>query len=281
MKTYIVILFSLLFAFPSVAQQNKQEPIVVASYNIRYDNPEDGVNAWPKRKEWVKELVRFYDWDIFGTQEGKRHQITQLAEMNEYAFVGSGRDDGKEAGEHSAIFYRKDRFELLANGDFWFSETPDTPSFGWDATSHKRICSWAKLKDKNSGKQFLFFSAHFDHRGKVARVESAKLMLRKIEEIAQGVPTIFVGDLNSMPDSEVVKILDAKLSDSYNVTTQPPYGPVGTANGFNWERPLVDRIDYIYVTPGIKVLKYGSLCDSKDKRYPSDHLPIMSEVVLP
>lgn len=260
--------------------QAKNAPFIAGSYNIRYDNVGDGVNTWSNRKEWVKELIRFYEWDVFGTQEALRNQVDQLAEMSEYGHVGVGRDDGKSGGEHTAIFFKKSRFELLSNGDFWFSETPEKPSKGWDAMLN-RVCSWAKLKDKQTGKTFFFFSAHFDHKGAVARVESSKLMLKKIEEIAKGAPTVFVGDLNARPDTEIISILDSKLKDSFKATVQPPYGPVGTANGFDWERPLDTRIDYIFVTPGIEVQKYGSLCDSKEKRYPSDHLPIMSKVLLP
>ncbi len=168
---------SLLWLHPALAQ--KKEPITVASYNLRYNNPGDGVNAWPNRKEMVKALVRYHDFDLFGVQEALRGQLIDLAEMNEFAFLGKGRDDGKEAGEHSAIFYKKDRFDVLNSGDFWLSQTPDKPGKGWDATCCNRICSWAKFKDKTTKKTFYFFSVHFDHQGVEARRESGKLMVRK------------------------------------------------------------------------------------------------------
>lgn len=280
-KQIIVLFFSFFFVFTSCTQEcPKNGEITVATYNLRYNEPRDSINAWPNRKDWVKELIRFHDFDLFGTQEGLIDQISYLAGMEEYAYVGAGRDDGATAGEHSAIFYKKERFEVLDKGDFWLSETPDRPSFGWDATSHKRICSWAKMKDKNTGKEFYFFSVHFDHRGQVARVESAKLILSKIKEIAKEVPTIFVGDLNSRPDSEAIAILDKELRDSWKITQTPAYGPVGTTNSFNWNRTGASRIDYIYVTDNVEVLKYGVLTDSKDQRFPSDHFPVVTKVII-
>lgn len=279
MKQTILLLFSLFFVLSSCVEDcPKSGEFTVATYNLRYNNKGDSINAWPNRKDWVRDLIRFHDFDIFGTQEGLIEQISYLGEMQEYAYVGVGRDDGATAGEHSAIFYKKERFEVLDNGDFWLSETPEKPSFGWDATSHKRICSWAKMKDKKTKKEFYFFSVHFDHRGQVARVESAKLILQKVKEIAQGMPTIFVGDLNSRPDSEAIAILDTGLRDAYKVTKTPPYGPTGTSNGFNWNRTGASRIDYIYSTEEVEILKYGVLTDSKEQRFPSDHFPVMTRV---
>ena len=139
----------------------------VATFNLRMDTEKDGVNAWPNRKEMVKGLIRFHDFDIFGTQEGFRHML-----------------DGEDAGEHSAIFYKTSRFDLLDKGNFWFSETPDVPGKGWDATCCNRICSWGKFRDKESGKVFYFFNSHYDHQGKVARRESSKLLIARIKQIA-------------------------------------------------------------------------------------------------
>jgi len=279
MKQIVFVLFSLFFLISSCTNDcTENKEIIVATYNLRYNEPRDSINAWPNRKDWVKELIRFHEFDLFGTQEGKIEQITHLDTMDEYGYVGVGRDDGATGGEHSAIFYKKDRFDILDKGDFWLSETPEKPSFGWDATSHKRICSWAKIKDKNTKKEFYFFSVHFDHRGQVARVESAKLILQKIKEIAKDMPVIFVGDLNSRPDSEAIAILDTELRDSYKVTQTPPYGPNGTTNSFNWDKTGSSRIDYIYTTDQMEVLKYGVLTDSKDHRYPSDHFPVMVKI---
>jgi endonuclease/exonuclease/phosphatase family metal-dependent hydrolase len=274
----LFVLGSTLLLQSAVAQ--KTTPIQIASYNLRFNNPSDGPNAWPNRKEMVKKLIQYHGFDIFGTQEALRGQLNDIAELNEFAFLGKGRDDGKEAGEHSAIFYKKDRFDVLKSGDFWLSETPDKPGKGWDATCCNRICSWAKFRDKLTKKEFFFFSAHFDHQGVVARRESGKLMTQKIKEIAKNEPVIFVGDLNSTPDTEQVKTIQTLLSDSFQATAMAPYGPVGTFTGFKLDAPMKDRIDYIFVSKQFKVNKYGALTDQEDHRFPSDHFPVTVEAVL-
>lgn len=281
MTKWIVLFFmlgSLLFIDHSFAQ--KTAPINVATYNLRYNNPGDGVNAWPNRKETVKALIRFHEFDLFGTQEGLRDQLTDLSELNEFAFLGVGRDDGKEAGEHSAIFYRKNRFNVLQSGNFWLSETPDKPGKGWDATCCNRICSWAKFNDLDTKKAFYFFSVHFDHQGVEARRQSGKLMVAKIREIAKNEPVILVGDFNSTPDTEQIQTIQTLLNDAYAITAMPPYGPVGTFNSFKFDAPMDQRIDYIFVSKQFSVLKYGVLTDAKNQRYPSDHQPVVAKVVL-
>jgi endonuclease/exonuclease/phosphatase family metal-dependent hydrolase len=255
-------------------------PINVASYNLRYNNPGDGPNAWPARKEMVKSLIRYHEFDILGTQEGLSDQIAELAKMDEFDHVGIGRDDGKNAGEHSAIFYRKSRFTLLNKGDFWLSETPDRPSLGWDATCCNRIASWAHLRERDSGRTLYVFSVHFDHEGKQARRASADLMLKKIAEIARGEPAICVGDFNSTPDTAQIQAMSKALRDARTASKAPPYGPSGTYNGFKLDAPMADRIDYIFVDRHFDVLKYATLSDSLDGRYPSDHHPVIARVVL-
>lgn len=275
------IVFTLLvcISIQSVMAQ-KNTPLTIATYNIRYNNPDDSLNAWPNRKENVKALIRFHEFDIFGTQEGLIDQMNGLSEMEEFARTGHGRDDGKEAGEHSAIFYKKDRFKLIESGDFWLSETPGKPGKGWDAKCCNRICSWGKFQNLQTKKTFYFFSVHFDHQGVVARKESGKLMVKKIQEIAKNTPVICVGDFNSTPETEQIQTMQTILNDSYNVTQMPPYGPVGTFNAFKFNAPMKHRIDYIFVSKGIKVLKYGVLTDAKDQRYPSDHQPVMIKAVI-
>lgn len=255
-------------------------PINVASYNLRYNNPGDGPNAWPARKEMVKSLIRYHEFDILGTQEGLSDQIAELAKMEEFDHVGIGRDDGRNAGEHSAIFYRKSRFTLLDKGDFWLSETPDRPSLGWDATCCKRIASWAHLRERGSGRTLYVFSVHFDHEGKQARRASADLMLKKIAEIARGEPAICVGDFNSTPDTAQIQTMSTTLRDARQASQTPAYGPVGTYNGFRLDAPMADRIDYIFVDRHFDVLKYGVLSDSLGGRYPSDHHPVVARVTL-
>lgn len=276
----VALLFTLLGFLSLEVSAQKNSPIVIASYNLRLNTEDDGINAWPNRKEEVKALVRFHEFDIWGTQEGLIDQIKDLESMAEFGHVGVGRDDGKEAGEHSAIFFKKDRFKVLRSGDFWLSETPEQPGKGWDATCCNRICSWAKFSDLKTKKEFYVFNVHFDHRGKDARLQSGYLMVKKIEEIAGKGSVVLTGDFNSTPDTEQIKTIQTILNDSRAVSTLPPYGPEGTSNSFKFDAPLKRRIDYIFVSKDIEVLKYGVLSDAKDQRYPSDHLPVVIKAVF-
>ncbi|MDR1747197.1 MAG: endonuclease/exonuclease/phosphatase family protein [Tannerella sp.] len=271
----LIALFSGACGFHGNAQE--KATLRVATYNLRLDTESDGENAWPNRQETVNGLVRFHDFDIFGTQEGFKHQLDALVQAGDYAYIGGGRDDGKDAGEHSAILYKKDRFEVLEHGNFWYSETPDVPGKGWDATCCNRICSWGKFHDKPSGKVFYFFNSHFDHQGKVARRESSKLLLSRIKSIAAGFPVFVTGDFNARPDDEPIQIIvtDGFLKDSYVLTETKPYGTTGTFQGFRPDAQPRNRIDYIFVTDGIRILKYGVLTDRPYGRYPSDHYPVM------
>ena len=241
-----MIFCACMLCLPAAARNEKE--IRVATYNLRMDTPRDGINSWANRKENVKALIQFHDFDIIGTQEGFVHQLKDLCEIPGWAYTGSGRDDGKSAGEHSAILYKTARFKVLDSGDFWLNETPDQPVKGWDATCCNRICSWAKFKDAHTRKVFYFFNVHFDHQGVIARKESGKLMVRKIMEIAKNTPVICTGDFNSTPETEQIKTMQTILNDSYKVTVLPPYGPVGTFNSFQFDAPMKNRIDYIFVS---------------------------------
>ena len=258
----------------------KPKEIRMATYNLRYYNPGDGINNWENRRDDVNALICFYGFDIFGTQEGMLNQLKDVLRMDEYAYIGKGRDDGKEAGEFAAIFYRKDRFQLLQSGDFWLSQTPGKPSLGWDSSNNIRICSWGKFKDRNTKKVFFFFNVHFDHRGVEARKQSAHLMLKKIKEIAGDVPVVCTGDFNSTPETEQIQTMKTLLKDSREVSEQAPYGPTGTFNGFKHDSPSDEFIDYVFISDQIKVLKYGVLTDSKNQHFPSDHFPVLVESII-
>ncbi len=251
-----------------------------ATYNLRLNTADDGPNAWPERRDHVRALIAYHQIDLLGTQEALMDQVEDLAAMPGFAYVGVGRDDGKRAGEHSAIFYRTERFALLANGDFWLSETPGVPGKGWDATCCNRISSWARLRERYSRQEFFVFSVHFDHQGVIARRESAHLMLPKMHEIAGDSPVLCLGDFNATPDSEPIGIMSAVLRDARQVSQTPPYGPVGTFNDFKLDAPLKDRIDYIFLGPRWQVLRYAALTDSYNARFPSDHLPVVARLAL-
>ncbi len=281
-KTITWICLVLLSVTSLMAQDKKATTLNVATFNLRMDTQSDGENAWPNRKDMVNSLIRFYELDIIGTQEGFKHQLDDILAVGDYAYVGGGRDDGRFAGEHSAILYNKKRLKVVDKGDFWFSETPDVPGKGWDATCCNRICSWAKFRDRHSGKVFFVFNAHYDHQGKIARKNSSLLLLAKIDSIA-GKRTVFVtGDFNAAPDSEPIQTIyhSGLLKDSYLITKRPPYGTTGTFNSFKPDAPMKDRIDYIWVTPDVTVKKYGVINDMHDGRFPSDHFPVAIKAKL-
>ncbi len=281
MKNTLYILLALLMAFPAGSayarkKSAKKATIIVASFNIRLDTPRDGNNAWQYRKDLANDLIAFHDFDIFGVQEAYKHQLDDICRMEQYAVTGQGRDGGTK-GEHSAIIYKKERFTLLQSGDFWYSDTPHKVGKGWDATCCNRICSWGKFKDNLSGKTFFFFNSHFDHQGKVARRESAKLLLAKIAEIAGDYPVFSVGDYNAEPETEPMQILvsSGKLLNAYETTQTPPYGTIGTFHNYRLEGPFERRIDHILHTCEISILKYAALNETPHGRFPSDHYPIM------
>jgi endonuclease/exonuclease/phosphatase family metal-dependent hydrolase len=257
-----------------------QLSLKVATYNLRMDTPQDSANAWPYRKDRVKALIRYHDFDIIGTQEGFLHQIAGICELPDYTYFGAGRDDGISAGEHSAVIYKKGRFDVQDSGNFWLSETPGKPGLGWDATCCNRICSWVKLKCRNSGSEFYVFNVHFDHQGVIARRESGKLMAQKIREIAGDAPVICTGDFNSSPDTEQIQTLSALLHDARTVTIAPPYGPEGTFNS-RFANPITaPRIDYIFVSGHFQVNRYAVLTDNDGRYYPSDHQPAVADLSI-
>lgn len=273
MKNLILVLLCA-FGLNVSAQQN----INVISYNIRMNTASDGENAWPNRKENVAALVQFYDADLLGVQEALPEQFDYLkANLKDFEAFGVGREDGDRKGEFSAIYFNKKRFVKKDGGTFWLSATPEKVSKGWDAAL-PRICTWVKLYDKNTKKEFMFFNTHYDHVGVQARIESAKLIKQKIQEIAPKLPVVFTGDLNVTPETEAIETIKSFLSDAKEVSIETPYGPIGTFNGFKWGAPLKNKIDYIFVNKGFKVQKFGVLSDSKDQKYYSDHLPVFAKL---
>jgi endonuclease/exonuclease/phosphatase family metal-dependent hydrolase len=252
----------------------------VMSFNLRYDTPNDSINAWPNRKDAVADLVKFHEAEIVGVQEALLHQLKDLEErLPDHKWLGVGRDDGIAKGEFSAILYNKHLFQVMDSGTFWLSDTPDVPSKGWDAAI-VRVCSWAKMKNRHLGKDFYIFNTHYDHIGVEARTNSSKLIIEKVKEIAGNLPVILTGDFNSEPETKAYETLTEGLTDARNLSENPPYGPYGTWNGFDHNADLTRRIDYIFVNEKVLVRKYAVLSDAIEKRYPSDHLPVMAEVMF-
>lgn len=260
------------------------QAINVMSYNIRYDNPGDSTHAWPYRKEMVANLIAYHEADLLGLQEALEHQVKYLdSALSEMDWVGVGRDDGKSQGEFSPVFYRKDKFELVDWGTFWLSETPDAVSVGWDAAL-PRIATWTQLVHHASGDTLYYINTHFDHRGEQAREESARLIRQKITELAGDTPVVVTGDFNATPDSApyAAMVEGEDLKDAYEASELPHHGPTSSFSGFvvTEEMESGRRIDYVFVSPDIRVKKHAILADSKDNAYPSDHLPVIAEVSL-
>lgn len=252
------------------------------TYNIRYDNSGDRENQWSKRKDYLCEQIAFYNPDIFGIQEGLQHQVAYIdSTFVDYNYVGVGRDDGKIKGEYSAIFYNSKKLKVIKEATFWLSETPNKISVGWDA-SMERICTYALFENKAAHQQFWVFNTHFDHIGDEARLQSAKLILSKINEInKKNLPIVLMGDFNLKPESDPIQYLSQVLNDTKTVSITNPFGPEGTFNGFKHNERVTDRIDYIFTSKEhIKIQKYAVLSDSKDCKYPSDHLPVFAEIQI-
>ena len=277
-NTLIYLLLSVVL-LGNYSCKSKKETMNVATYNLRYNTPKDGENAWPNRKNKIIQMVTKYKFDVFGVQEVRTDQATDLAAMfPDYTYFGIGRNDGV-AGEQAGLMYRKDRFTELDRGHFWLSPTPNIPSIGWDA-SVNRVAVWVKLKDKNTNKEFFFLSTHLDHLGKIARYESAKLLIERVKKLAGDKPLFCVADYNAKPEENSIQEMKKAFLDPYDISQTKPTGPAGTLNLFDTKTPISMRIDYMFVNDKVTVKSYATLDDIIDGNYPSDHCPIMMEVVL-
>lgn len=259
---------------PSVT---KAAEVLLMTYNIRYDNPADGINSWANRKSSLIGQIHQNNPDILGIQEAMPAQVADLADaLPEHAYVGVGRDPSN-TGEGVPIFFNKNLFEVLESSTFWLSETPGEPSAGWDAAMN-RICVYALFKVTDSKQKFWVFNCHFDHQGETAKAESARLVLAMMQRLnVSKLPVLLMGDFNTLPDSIPVAILKNQMVDSFESSLTARSGPAGTFSGFYAGQPVSNRIDYIFSDKAFKVdvLSYRTLQNSANGRYPSDHLPVM------
>ena len=259
--------------------------IKAMTFNIRMDTPSDGVNQWKFRTKNCAALIKYNQADFIGMQEAFIHQIKDIAaELPDYRWFGQGRDDGKEAGEFSPLFYHKTKFTLLKQKTFWLSDSCEKVGFGWDAAC-RRVVTWGHFKENKTGKKFYVFNTHFDHLGKIARRESAKLVLMKIKEIAGKSPVILTGDFNATPEDEPIQIIlnpkdSNKLIDAEKISKHGHYGPYGTFNAFKSEQ-IGKHIDYIFVKNGVTCSQHTTHSESWESKYPSDHFPVSAVLYLP
>ncbi|NDP26472.1 MAG: endonuclease/exonuclease/phosphatase family protein [Flavobacterium sp.] len=252
----------------------------VMTYNIRLDVESDGENDWTHRKDFFTSQIQFYEPDILGVQEAKPNQVLDIATSNsQYSYIGIGRE-GVGKGESSNIYYKKDRFKVLQSSTFWLSETPDIISKGWDA-AFNRVCTYGLFKDLKTKQTFWVFNTHLDHIGELARTNGILLILSKMKAVnTKNNTIIFMGDFNSKPTNDRIIALNKEMNDTRKISEEKPFGPSGTFNGFKYNEPVTELIDYIFISKNskFKVKKFATLSDSKDLRYPSDHLPVYAEI---
>lgn len=282
MRYRLLLGIALLIAFTTAAQSS----LVVMTYNIRLNTADDSLNAWPYRKDKLASVVLFHDVNILGVQEAQDNQMVDLrARLPKFKSCGGGRDDGKTGGEYSAIFYDTSRLVKLQDGQFWLSEKPSVPgSKGWDA-SFPRIVTWAQFKDNRNNKTFFVFNTHFDHMGKIARRESANLLMEKRQSIAGETASIILGDFNAEPTDEPIRLLSDKRNllafvNAESISATPHYGPTGTFNGFGSKEVNDNPIDYIFLKGRWVVRKHATLSQTWQGRFASDHFAVLAELRL-
>lgn len=274
--------------------------LCIGTYNVRNSNKGDSLagNAWSRRSMVIAQQVRYNGFDSWGAQEVKHNQLADILRLlPEYGYVGVGRDDGRTKGEYAPIFYKKDRFNLLDSGHFWLAEDTSRPNVGWDAAM-VRICTWAKLEDKHTHLRFWHFNMHTDHKGKLAMLESSKLVIKKIKEMCGNDAVILTGDFNVDQTSDSYRVLQESgvVNDCYE-KAKVRYALNGTFNNFDPNLLSNSRIDHIFVTSGFTVDKYAVLTDTyryklggktlpadrvvkeeSQARTPSDHFPVRADL---
>lgn len=273
----------LILLLPDLAMS---QSLQVMTYNIRFDNPEDGVNRWELRKENVLALLEKYQPDVLGVQEALHHQLTDILKARpDYAIAGVGRDDGREKGEYSAILYKKEHFRLLTEDTKWLTEnTPDVPGTkGWDAAL-PRIFTVALLEHRQSGKELLFVNTHFDHVGRLARENSPRSITTYIRgfragaEIRTGsketLPVVVMGDLNSAVSEPGYQLFLKPDKDLILRDSRPEGDLRGTYCTFRVGEPC-RLIDYIFHSAEWRAVNYQIIPDHDGAHYPSDHLPVL------
>ncbi|MDL5046790.1 endonuclease/exonuclease/phosphatase family protein [Oscillatoria amoena NRMC-F 0135] len=263
-----------------ICQMVCAQSVRVMTYNIRFDNPDDGVNAWPNRIQKVVALIQKHNPDIIGMQEALHHQVQDLLRMlPDYSYVGVGRDDGKEKGEYCAIAYRNDRFGVLRAQTIWLSATGEVGSIGWDAAI-TRIATWVRLYDKELKQELVIANTHFDHAGKQARSGSAAYLAGYFGYMFNGrqQPFVLMGDFNCDRAEEAYAAL---LKIANGITdTKPANDSTGTYCGFEVGAMECKAIDFIFYTKDWALRHYEVIRDNDGKYYPSDHLPVLAAFEL-
>ena len=265
----------------AVGQEVGEERMTVMSFNIRYGLAGDGENRWDLRKDLVVGVIREHAPAVIGLQEALRCQLDYLqARLPGYGLIGMGREAGGE-GEHAAILYRTDRFEAAESGTFWLSDTPEVVSRHWGNTC-LRICTWVRLVEKQTGRGFSVWNTHLDHESQPSREKSVRLIAGRLGERGSAEPAVVMGDFNAGEGNPAVRFLTGgggagdgrlpRLRDTFRVL-HPDEAAVRTYHAFTGRREG-EKIDYILVTPGFRVLAASIERWHEGGRYPSDHFPV-------
>jgi endonuclease/exonuclease/phosphatase family metal-dependent hydrolase len=263
------------------AAENQSAPLRVMSFNIRNSRAHDGTNSWNNRRDHFFQVIEHFSPSLIGFQEVLADQYDDIvSRMSDYSFAGVARDDGKRKGEWALLGFRKDRFEKLEAGDFWLSEHPDeVGSVSWDAAL-TRICSWAKLRDRETGREFLYANTHFDHKGPIARENSAKLIAKRLAELAKGIPVVLTGDFNATEDSKAYAAIarrDGNGTDWIDSYREVHLQRMPVEASFNGFKPVVNgsRIDFIFHSAELKAISATIERDSSPEgKFASDHYAV-------
>jgi len=275
--------FSLLLSF-AIAQAPapmpaQAAPLTVMSFNIRYGTANDGENHWLKRREQLFALLREQQADVVGLQEALHGQIEEILQaVPGYAYVGVGRSDGRQAGEYAAILYRTARLQARRSDTFWFSDTPGVVKSASWGNQIERISTWAYFEDRE-GPAFYVFNVHLDHQSQPSRERSVALLLARIGALDPKAPVVVTGDFNAGETNPAAVAMLAVFRDSFRVL-HPDANEAGTFNGFKPGQTGGDKIDFVFVEPGIEVLDAAIVRTSRDGRYPSDHFPVTARIRL-
>ena len=275
----LLLISTIIFLIQNIFSQT--DNIKVMTYNIRCGYCEDSsdVNNWSNRKYLVAYVIKNHNPDLIGLQEAEMFQVKELIEMlDEYDWYGVSREDGKEGGESTAILFRKNRFTVEEKKTLWLSETPELVSKGWDAM-YKRTVTIIKLKDLMSSKEFYYLNTHLDHIGEVARSESSEMIVNEIGKYSIKYPVMLSGDFNYTSSSDGYKIITSKLFDAKSISKNESGGNI-TFNGFGKDIQPDNKIDFIFANNEVEVLNHLIDTTTFNGLYPSDHYPVITEIIL-
>jgi endonuclease/exonuclease/phosphatase family metal-dependent hydrolase len=270
------------FPSPPAMAPLQQSALRVMTFNLRIDCASDGQNAWPMRRDLGAGTIRFHQTDILGAQEASSSMIADMAErLPGYRWVGVGTADGLRAGACNPVFWRESRLELVRYQTRWLSPAPDVPGVGWDA-EYPRTVTICEFRDRQSGQPLHVFNTHFDHVGETARSQSAQLVARWVSQLGKDACVVVLGDFNCTDDRGTMRCFcdSTGFQNARDISQTPHHGPTRTFTGFAGPQHGTECIDFIFVR-GLHVQQHATLPDHADGRLPSDHFPVVAELLFP